>query len=419
MIEFKNVSKSFDGRKNVINKLNFTINKGELVVLIGESGCGKTTTMKMINLLTKPTKGEILVDGKNIVKMDKIELRRNIGYVIQKVGLLPHMTVGENIELLPKLKKWDAQKKMERAKELLELVELDAEEYYGRYPSELSGGQQQRIGIARALAVNPDIILMDEPFSALDPITREKLQDEIVKIQDELHKTIIFVTHDMDEAIRIADRIAVMDQGEIVQYDTPEEILKNPANEFVEFFIGKERLWRQPELVLAKDIMKKKVHKINVSGKMARAVEKLKESEATMLIVVDKIKDKHQQALGLITPRLLKKIELKKKGINYDTKMIKDYMRTDFVSVHENTNMVQVLDIMSQRNFRSIPVSNSRNEIVGVITPNSLLNLMSEISPDYVDEEDSILGENQHTAEDIKIEDTKNEVTKEETNGEA
>jgi osmoprotectant transport system ATP-binding protein len=419
MIEFKNVSKSFDGRKNVINKLNFTINKGELVVLIGESGCGKTTTMKMINLLTKPTKGEILVDGKNIVKMDKIELRRNIGYVIQKVGLLPHMTVGENIELLPKLKKWNAQKKMERAKELLELVELDAEEYYGRYPSELSGGQQQRIGIARALAVNPDIILMDEPFSALDPITREKLQDEIVKIQDELHKTIIFVTHDMDEAIRIADRIAVMDQGEIVQYDTPEEILKNPANEFVEFFIGKERLWRQPELVLAKDIMKKKVHKINVSGKMARAVEKLKESEATMLIVVDKIKDKHQQALGLITPRLLKKIELKKKGINYDTKMIKDYMRTDFVSVHENTNMVQVLDIMSQRNFRSIPVSNSRNEIVGVITPNSLLNLMSEISPDYVDEEDSILGENQHTAEDIKIEDTKNEVTKEETNGEA
>jgi osmoprotectant transport system ATP-binding protein len=419
MIEFKNVSKSFDGRKNVINKLNFTINKGELVVLIGESGCGKTTTMKMINLLTKPTKGEILVDGKNIVKMDKIELRRNIGYVIQKVGLLPHMTVGENIELLPKLKKWDAQKKMERAKELLELVELDAEEYYGRYPSELSGGQQQRIGIARALAVNPDIILMDEPFSALDPITREKLQDEIVKIQDELHKTIIFVTHDMDEAIRIADRIAVMDQGEIVQYDTPEEILKNPANEFVEFFIGKERLWRQPELVLAKDIMKKKVHKINVSGKMARAVEKLKESEATMLIVVDKIKDKHQQALGLITPRLLKKIELKKKGINYDTKMIKDYMRTDFVSVHENTNMVQVLDIMSQRNFRSIPVSNSRNEIVGVITPNSLLNLMSEISPDYVDEEDSILGENQHTAEDIKIEDTKNEMTKEETNGEA
>lgn len=419
MIEFKNVSKSFDGRKNVINKLNFTINKGELVVLIGESGCGKTTTMKMINLLTKPTKGEILVDGKNIVKMDKIELRRNIGYVIQKVGLLPHMTVGENIELLPKLKKWNAQKKMERAKELLELVELDAEEYYGRYPSELSGGQQQRIGIARALAVNPDIILMDEPFSALDPITREKLQDEIVKIQDELHKTIIFVTHDMDEAIRIADRIAVMDQGEIVQYDTPEEILKNPANEFVEFFIGKERLWRQPELVLAKDIMKKKVHKINVSGKMARAVEKLKESEATMLIVVDKIKDKHQQALGLITPRLLKKIELKKKGINYDTKMIKDYMRTDFVSVHENTNMVQVLDIMSQRNFRSIPVSNSRNEIVGVITPNSLLNLMSEISPDYVDEEDSILGENQHTAEDIKIEDTKNEMTKEETNGEA
>lgn len=404
MIEFKNVSKSYDGKKNVIDKLNFTINKGELVVLIGESGCGKTTTMKMINLLTKPSKGEILMDGKNILKMDKIKLRRNIGYVIQKVGLLPHMTVGENIELIPKLKKWPKEKKMARAKELLELVELDADEFYDRYPNELSGGQQQRIGIARALAVNPDVILMDEPFSALDPITREKLQDEIIKIQDELHKTIIFVTHDMDEAIRIADRIAVMDQGEIVQYDTPEEILKNPANEFVEFFIGKERLWRQPELVLAKDIMKKKVHKINVAGKMARAVEKLKESEATILIVVDKIKEKPQEALGIITPRLLKKIELRKKGINYDTSAIKDYMRTELITVDEKTNMVQVLDIMSQRNFRSIPVKNDKNEIVGIITPNSLLNLMSEISPDYAD---------------ASIDDVTKEQVKEEINGEA
>lgn len=415
MIEFKNVSKSFDGKKNVINKLNFTINDGELVVLIGESGCGKTTTMKMINLLTKPTKGEILVDGKNILKMDKIELRRNIGYVIQKVGLLPHMTVGQNIELLPKLKKWDSQKKMARAKELLELVELDSEEYYERYPSELSGGQQQRIGIARALAVNPDIILMDEPFSALDPITREKLQDEIVRIQAELKKTIIFVTHDMDEAIRIADRIAVMDEGNIVQYDTPEEILKNPANEFVEFFIGKERLWRQPELVLAKDIMKKKVHKINLDSKMARAVDKLKESEATMLVVVDKIKDKYQQALGIITPKMLKAIELKKKGINYDSHMIKDYMRTEFVTVNEKTNMVQVLDIMSQGNFRSIPVTNEQDEVVGIITPNSLLNLMSEISPEY-EEVEEVTEELKEEVEEIKS-DIKEE-TKEEVEGE-
>ncbi|TDT71573.1 osmoprotectant transport system ATP-binding protein [Hypnocyclicus thermotrophus] len=390
MIEFKKVSKTFDGKKNVINKLNFKINKGELVVLIGESGCGKTTTMRMINLLIKPTKGEILIDGKNILKMNKIQLRRNIGYVIQKVGLLPHMTIGENIELLPKIKKWKKEKRVERAKELLELVELDPEEYYDRYPNELSGGQQQRIGIARALAADPDIILMDEPFSALDPITREKLQDEIIRIQDELHKTIIFVTHDMDEAIKIADRIAVMNNGEIVQYDTPEEILKNPINDFVEFFIGKERLWRQPELVLAKDIMRKKVYKINAEGKMARAVEKLKESEATMLIVVDKIKDKPQKGLGLITPKLLKRIEFNKKTLNYNTKVIKDYMRKDFVTVDEKTNMVQVLNYMSTRNFRSIPVTNSKNEIVGIITPNSILNIMSKISPDCIIEEEII-----------------------------
>lgn len=382
MIEFKKISKTFDGKINVIDNLNLKINKGELVVLIGESGCGKTTTMKMINLLTKPNKGEILIDGENILEMDKIELRRNIGYVIQKVGLLPHMTVGENIEIIPKLKKWDKEKREARTRELLELVELDPDLYYDRYPNELSGGQQQRIGIARALAVNPDIILMDEPFSALDPITREKLQDEIIKIQDELHKTIIFVTHDMDEAIAIADKIAVMDKGKIIQYDTPEEILKNPKNDFVEYFIGKERLWKQPEMFLAKDLMKKTVHKINLEGNIARAIDKLKDSNASLLIVVDKIIDKPQKALGVITPSRLKVSELKKKGINKDTKKIKDYMRTEFVTVDENINMLQVLDIMSKKDFRSVPVTNSENEVVGIITPTSLLNLITEISPE-------------------------------------
>ncbi|BDU51372.1 betaine/proline/choline family ABC transporter ATP-binding protein [Haliovirga abyssi] len=388
MIEFKKISKNFDGRTNVIDNLNLKINKGELVVLIGESGCGKTTTMKMINLLTKPSEGKILIDGKNILEMDKIELRRNIGYVIQKVGLLPHMTVGENIEIIPKLKKWDKEKREQRTKELLELVDLDYELYYNRYPNELSGGQQQRIGIARALAVNPDIILMDEPFSALDPITRKKLQDEIIKIQDELHKTIIFVTHDMDEAIAIADKIAVMDKGKIIQYDIPEEILKHPKNDFVEYFIGKERLWKQPEMFLAKDLMKKDVHKISLEGNIAKAVDKLKDSNASVLIVVDKIRDKAQKALGVITPNRLKASELKKKGINKDTKKIKDYMRTEFVAVDENTNMLNVLDIMSKRDFKSVPVTNSENEVVGIITSTSLLNLITEISPEAEEKEE-------------------------------
>jgi osmoprotectant transport system ATP-binding protein len=226
MIELKKVSKSFDGKTKVIDNLNLKIDKGEIVVLIGESGCGKTTTMKMLNLLVKPTKGEIIINGENIVDADIIQLRRNIGYVIQKVGLFPHMTVGENIELVPKLKNWKKEDRKQKAMELLELVDLDPEDYYYRYPSELSGGQQQRIGIARAMAADPDIILMDEPFSALDPLTREMLQDELLKIQSEVGKTIVFVTHDMDEALKIADRIAVMKDGEIIQYDRPEEILK-------------------------------------------------------------------------------------------------------------------------------------------------------------------------------------------------
>lgn len=226
MIEFKKIVKSYDKKVKIVNGLDFKINKGELVVLIGESGCGKTTTMKMINRLIEPTAGEILIDGKSIMDFNPIELRRNIGYVIQKVGLLPHMTVGENIELVPYLQKWDKKKRRARAEELLQLVNLEASQFIDRYPNELSGGQQQRVGVARALAVNPDIILMDEPFSAVDPLTRDQLQEELSKLQNEVKKTIVFVTHDMDEALKLGDRIAVMKDGKILQYDTPENILK-------------------------------------------------------------------------------------------------------------------------------------------------------------------------------------------------
>lgn len=381
MIELKKISKSFDGKIKVIDNLNLKINKGELVVLIGESGCGKTTTMKMLNLLVKPTSGEILVNGENIVDSDIIELRRNIGYVIQKVGLFPHMTVGENIELVPKLKKWDANKRKEKAMELLELVDLDSEDYYYRYPSELSGGQQQRIGIARALAADPDIILMDEPFSALDPLTREMLQDELLKIQSEIAKTIVFVTHDMDEALKIADKIAVMKDGKILQYGKPEDVLKNPKNEYIEFFIGKERLWKTPEMVLAKDIMQKRIQKINKEGTIANAIEIMKERNAEIIFVVDKKRDEKQQVLGVITPKLLKSYE-KKSILNKDiSNKVKDFMKEKFDFVNENTNMLEVLDKMSDRGFKSIPVLNDDKDLVGLITPTSLLTVISEITP--------------------------------------
>jgi osmoprotectant transport system ATP-binding protein len=384
MIELKNTSKSFDGKTKVVNNLSLEIKKGEFVVLIGESGCGKTTTMKMINLLEKPSSGELLINGENIKKQDLMELRRNIGYVIQKVGLFPHMSVGENIELVPKLKNWSKEERKARAMELLELVDLPAEEFYFRYPHELSGGQQQRIGTARALAVNPDTILMDEPFSALDPITREKLQDEMLKLQEELKKTIVFVTHDMDEALKLADKIAVMKDGKILQFDTPEEILKNPKNEFVEFFIGKERLWKTPEMLLAKDIMKKKVSKISSEGTLSRAIEIMREKDTTLVVVVDRIKDGPQEIMGVVTPRILRRAELKK---HPGTFKIKDIMRKEFVTVSESTNMVEVLGIMSERDFRSIPVTDRENKVVGVITPTSLLNIIHEISPNLEKEE--------------------------------
>ncbi len=242
MIEFKNVTKVYEDGTEAIKGINLKIPKGKLVALIGPSGCGKTTTMKMINKLISPSGGTILIDGKDTSKTDEVELRRNIGYVIQRIGLLPHMTIEENISLIPRLKGWKKEKYEERVEELLKLVGLEPEVYRKRYPLELSGGQQQRVGVIRALAAEPPIILMDEPFSALDPISREQLQDELKSIQNTIHKTIVFVTHDVDEALKIADEIAVMKDGKIEQIATPSALLKEPANEFVRAFIGEERL---------------------------------------------------------------------------------------------------------------------------------------------------------------------------------
>ncbi|MDB5055133.1 MAG: glycine/betaine transporter ATP-binding protein [Bacilli bacterium] len=241
MIAFKGVSKVYHNAQ-IINKLDLSISDGELFVLIGPSGCGKTTTMKMINRLIEPSSGTIEINGEDISKQDPVQLRRNIGYVIQQIGLFPHMTIGQNVALVPKLKKMKDKSCDSKVDELLAMVGLDPKIFKNRYPSELSGGQQQRVGVIRALAADPPIILMDEPFSALDPISREQLQDEFVRLQKTIKKTIVFVTHDMDEALKIADRICLMQGGEIVQLGTPVEILQKPANNFVVDFIGPKRL---------------------------------------------------------------------------------------------------------------------------------------------------------------------------------
>ena len=236
MIQFEHVSKSY-GKTPILKDLNFTIEDGQFVVLIGPSGCGKTTTMKMINRLLEPDTGSILIDGKNIRDQDKVDLRRHIGYVIQQIGLFPNMTVAQNICVVPKLLKYDKAKCDEIVRDLLKMVNMES--YAEKYPSELSGGQQQRIGVLRALAASPPIVLMDEPFSALDPMTRETLQDEVKNIQQKLGKTIVFVSHDMGEALKLADVIIFMESGTVVQMASPEEMLEHPANDLVRNFLGK------------------------------------------------------------------------------------------------------------------------------------------------------------------------------------
>jgi osmoprotectant transport system ATP-binding protein len=345
------------------------------VVLVGESGCGKTTTLKMINRLIEQTSGTILIDGEDITSIDKNELRRNIGYVIQDVGLFPHLTIEKNIATVPNLCKKDKASTLERVKELMELIELPYEDYAHRYPNELSGGQMQRIGVARALANDPDIILMDEPFSALDPITREQLQNELLRLQDDLKKTIVFVTHDIDEALKLGDRIAVMADGNIVQCDVPEEILKNPVNEFVETFVGKDRLWKTPEMLRAEDIMSKKVVTIDSNRSVAHAISKMKEHDIPVLVVVDKSNETKNKIVGIVGANRFRGVD------SHETKM-KDIMKTSVQLISHNRSLVDVLNLRKEKQLKYTPVVDEKGEPIGMITDTSILSVLTEIVPE-------------------------------------
>ncbi|PGY14225.1 osmoprotectant transport system ATP-binding protein [Bacillus sp. OV166] len=364
MIEFKNIVKKYR-TKTIINPFSLEIEAGQLVVFIGPSGCGKTTLLKMINKLIQPTSGKIYVNGTDISTINPIELRRNIGYVIQNTGLFPHMSIKENLELIPKLKGEDPTAIAQKTGELLELVGLDPKEFLHRFPKELSGGQQQRIGVARAFSTNSDIILMDEPFSALDPVTRSSLQDELFQMQKELNKTIIFVTHDMDEAIKIADKICILKDGDILQYDTPENILKNPANDFVEEFIGKRRVWNNPELLMAEDIMIPNPVKITARRTVLQAIEIMKDHKVDSLIVTDK----HNVLKGLVT---LKSIQLLNR-----TTSIEMIMEQNVLSVSQGANLISVLATMNEHKIGYVPVVNSHNQLIGLITRSSILSALS------------------------------------------
>jgi osmoprotectant transport system ATP-binding protein len=250
MIRLKGLVKRFSGAaRAAIDHLDLEVDAGEVCVLIGPSGCGKTTTMRMVNRLIEPTSGTIEVNGKDATHIDPVELRRGIGYVIQQVGLFPHMTIAANIATVPRLLGWDDAKTAQRVDELLQLVGMEPDAFRDRYPRELSGGQRQRIGVARALAADPPVLLMDEPFGAIDPINRTRVQDEFLKIQRHLRKTVVFVTHDIDEAIKMGDRIALLRDGHLVQHATPAELLAHPANSFVEDFVGADRALKRLSLI--------------------------------------------------------------------------------------------------------------------------------------------------------------------------
>ena len=255
-LEFRHVSKRYpSGSGPAVEDLSFSVPAGQICVLVGPSGCGKTTSLKMVNRLIEPTAGEILIGGANVLDRDVIELRRGIGYVIQQVGLLPHLTVGQNVTVVPRLLGWSAERQQQRARELLGLVGLKPETYRDRYPAQLSGGERQRVGVARALAADPPLMLMDEPFGAVDPIARERLQNEFLRLQEQLAKTIVFVTHDIDEAIKMGDLVAVMRLGgHLAQFAPPAEILANPASDFVARFVGADRGLKRLSLTTLRDL---------------------------------------------------------------------------------------------------------------------------------------------------------------------
>lgn len=380
MLKIENVSKIYKGGKKAVKNISLDIKKGEFICFIGPSGCGKTTTMKMINRLIEPSEGNILINGENIMDKDPVELRRQIGYVIQQIGLFPHMTILENITLVPKLLKWNEQKKKERALELLQLVDMGPE-YLERYPYELSGGQQQRIGVLRALASNPPIILMDEPFGALDPITRDALQEEFKNLQRTLDKTIVFVTHDMDEAIKLADRIVILKAGEIVQVGTPDEILRNPANEFVEEFIGKDRLLQtRPNVELVEQIMSRNPISITEEKSLTDAITIMREKRVDSLLVVDE-----QNVLkGFVDVETIS--EYRKKA-----KFISEVINTEVYSVKQDTLIRDSVQKILKRGFKYVPVVDQNKHLVGIVTRATLVDIVY----------DSIWGEEENQVAEV------------------
>lgn len=380
-IMLQEVTKTYPGQKKpAVGGLTLEIPAGSIVMFVGPSGCGKTTTLKMINRLIEPTSGEIIINGEDVTEMDGDELRRRIGYVIQAGGLFPHMTVATNIAMVPKMLGWSKEKIAARVDELLELVSLDPELYRDRFPKELSGGQQQRVGVARALAADPPVLLMDEPFGAVDPITRQRLQDELLNIQSEVQKTIVCVTHDFDEAVKLGDWIAIFNEGaQLEQYDSPERILANPASEFVENFIGSGAGLKQLTLTRVNEVELSEAITTTAGKNASNVLSQLQGAGRKYVVVLDS----RGRPVRRLNRRQLSRAEI-----------IDGTYDPDLPVVGEQATLNDALDTMLVASTESALVTGRRDVLKGIITVQTVMEAIAATNSNMDGDHDAPVGLN-------------------------
>ncbi len=376
MITYESVTKIFGKGNNTVTALDnisFTIPKGEVMVFLGPSGCGKTTTLRLTNRLETLTRGNITIEDQNIMGLDIVQLRQRLGYVIQAIGLFPNKTIAENIAVVPKLLRWDEERISKRIDELLEMTNLDPDLYRDRYPAELSGGQQQRVGVARGLAADPKILLMDEPFGAIDPINREEIQDEFLKLQAKLKKTVAFVSHDIHEAIKMGDRIAIFNKGRLIQCDTPEIILTQPKNKFVSDFVGADRALKVLGLMRVSDIINRKPKNIIQGADLCKeALHFLTTKESRYGIVIDQNKP-----IGFVTQKIL----------NFEDGPVRDVVEPFPIYLSEKTPLRDVLSFMLMHNTPTFCIVDGDKNFAGTVTYNDI---QKAVKASYADETENV-----------------------------
>ena len=382
MIKMEQVVKKYPGMERpAVDKLDLNIEEGEICTFVGPSGCGKTTTLKMINRIIEPSGGKIYVNGENVIDQDANELRKKIGYVIQKIGLFPHYSVFDNIAIVPRLLDWEEERVEKRVVELLKLMNLDPEENRDKFPKALSGGQSQRVGVARAMAADPPVMLMDEPFGAVDPITRNQLQNEFLKLQQKVKKTICFVTHDIDEAIKMGDKIAIMNEGKLVQFDTPENILFAPANEFVREFVGSDRSLKVLNLLRVSAVIRKNIKRVTQGAGVEVITAHYRDPKINRIL----IENENTEIIGYLGKEDLEKIE----EISDWKKAVRKFPTT----LYQHNTLKDAMSEMLQHNTAALPVRGSEEEFLGLVTFADIRAYIGEAYEEYDREEVGVRGD--------------------------